>query len=223
MKKSYFFIILLTLTALAATTATNPELVRSIAKEDNVLENLTALLLGASTIIGIVVICKRPSSLKHISLSLSAISLIGLLDEISFGKRLFKLNSIQIGNNSQIDGIHDIAEITKNQILATSIKYSAITTATIILIGILLIFALFLFRDVVTRALQFLAAKKILSYLAVVLCCAILAQLIDIDIIDSYISTPLEETLKTLAALGLLYSQVQIFKLIKNDTAALGQ
>ncbi len=220
LRNSYFFIVLLTLTALVATTATNPELVRSIAKEDHALENLTALLLAASVLIGIIVTSRPPSSLKHISLGLGTISLIGLLDEISFGQRLFKLDSVKVGNNNYIDGIHDIAEISKIHILAAYTKYPETTTIAITLIGMLSILSLFLLRSVIARALRFLAANKLLSYLVVLTLLAKLAQLIDIDIIGSYIATPLEETLETLAALGLLYSQVQIYKLTRNDTAS---
>ena len=114
MQKLYFAITLLTLTALAGTAAIDPSTIREIAKEDHILENITVVILGASFALG--VITKRSQRLypKYLSLTLSSLSLIALLDEISFGQRIFNFHSIRIGGKYHLDGFHDIAEIAKN-------------------------------------------------------------------------------------------------------------
>ena len=116
MQKLYFAITLTTLTALAGTAAIDPSIIREIAKEDHILENITVAFLAASFILGFITTRTQKPYPKLLSLTLSTLSLIALLDEISFGQRIFNFQSIQIGDKFYFDGIHDIVEITKNAI-----------------------------------------------------------------------------------------------------------
>ena len=212
MQKLYFAITITTLVALAGTAAVDPSIIRELAQEDHILENTTVAFLGASFALGVITARTRKSYPKPLSLILSTLSLIALLDEISFGQRLFNFQSIQIGNKYYFDGFHDIAEITKNAIYKSneSIIYG-ITIAALLAIFIFSIYA-----SRIAEHIRFLAKEKLLWYFLIALCSAVIAQLVDIKILGSYISTPLEETLEAIAALGIFFCQLKIFRSAKS-------
>ena len=211
MQKLYFAITLATLTALAGTAAIDPSIIREIAKEDHILENITVAFLAASFILGFITTRTQQPYPKLLSLTLSTLSLIALLDEISFGQRIFKFQSIQIGDKYYFDGLHDIAEITKNTIYKSD--QNIIYGITIVVLLAALILRIYGSR--IAAYIQFLAQERLLWLFVIAFCSATIAQLVDIKILGSYISTPLEETLEAVAALGIFFCQIKIFRSTK--------
>ena len=211
MQKLYFALTIAILAALAVTAAVNPSIIREIAEEDHILENTTVAFLGASFILGVIITRTKKSYPKLLSLILSTLSLIALLDEISFGQRIFNFQSIQIGNKYYFDGFHDIAEITKNEILKSdqNIVYSIAIASTLAAL------VLGFYGSHIAKYIRFLAKEKLLWLLLIAICSASIAQLVDIKILGSYISTPLEETLEANAALGIFFCQLKIFSSTK--------
>ena len=139
-------------------------------------------------------------------------SLIALLDEISFGQRIFNFNSIPITDEYYLNGLHDIAEIAKNSISKSDQSIVVVIT----FVSFLAICMLGFYGGRIRKYIQFLAKEKLLWSFIIVLCSAATAQLVDIKILGSYISTPLEETLEAIAALGIFFCQLKIFRSTKS-------
>lgn len=211
MQKLYFAITLATLAALAGTAAIDPSMIREIAKEDHILENITVAFLGASFVLGVFTTRAQKTYPKLLSLILSTLSLIALLDEISFGQRIFKFQSIQIGDKYYFDGLHDIAEITKNTVYNSD--QNIIYVLTVVALSAAL--TLRIYGSRIAAYIRFLAQERLLWLFVIALFSATIAQLIDIKILGSYISTPLEETLEAVAALGIFFCQLKIFSSTK--------
>lgn len=88
-----------------------------LAQEDGFLENLSALLFFISFFLGTIIIrklsAKKIISSHHNSgyFCIPLISLLGFLDEISFGERIFNFQFIQVIDGLKLDGIHDIISL----------------------------------------------------------------------------------------------------------------
>ena len=161
MQKLYFAITLTTLTALAGTAAIDPSIIREIAKEDHILENITVAFLAASFILGFITTRTQQPYPKLLSLTLSTLSLIALLDEISFGQRIFNFNSIPITDEYYLNGLHDIAEIAKNSISKSDQSIVVVIT----FVSLLAICMLSFCGGRIRKYIQFLAKEKLLWFL----------------------------------------------------------
>ncbi len=73
--------------------------------EDSLVENLSAFFYISTFFLSLLFFIKSKKRRKALII-VSAVSLLGFLDEISFGERLFSLNMPHIGGN-KIDATHD--------------------------------------------------------------------------------------------------------------------
>lgn len=74
-------------------------------KEDSLVENLSAFFFLSTFFLSFLFFLKRKKHRKALII-VSAVGLLGFLDEISFGERLFALNMPYIGS-VKIDALHD--------------------------------------------------------------------------------------------------------------------
>ncbi|WP_413400008.1 hypothetical protein [Prochlorococcus sp. MIT 0714] len=109
--KLYFTSVIASFALFLVAVYLNPSNTDFIHKEDGLLENLSAGICFATFIFGIVLIL-RNCRYKKMLAGISFVSLLGFLDEISFGGRIFKIKYPRIfGVN--IDGIHDFLSVAK--------------------------------------------------------------------------------------------------------------
>lgn len=84
-------------------------------EEDHLGENLTALILGITFLLGLVLaVVLKPRKEKLLALGIGLLMGIALGDELSYGERLFELTMPKIGG-TRFDGLHDIVQIVWDQ------------------------------------------------------------------------------------------------------------
>jgi len=85
-------------------------------EEDALVENLTAIFFLLAFVLGLSFFFKLRRRRVHWSLAMLAfVALIGFLDEISFGERLFNL-SMPVWGGVQLDAVHDVVELVYKNI-----------------------------------------------------------------------------------------------------------
>ena len=99
MQKLYFGITLSAVALLIGSAAIDPFMIREIAKKDRFLENVTVAFLGASFALGVITTRTQKNYPKLLSLILSTLSLIALLDEIGFGQRILSSSQSKLETN----------------------------------------------------------------------------------------------------------------------------
>lgn len=81
--------------------------------EDRVVETATALLFLAAFIVGLAfLIAHRSRRYRVLLLIASSLGLVGFLDEISFGARLFGWSMPGMAGGGEFDGAHDFVILT---------------------------------------------------------------------------------------------------------------
>ena len=176
--------------------------------EDSLIENISAILYLVSFFIGLFFFLKHERHRKALT-AVSAISLLGFLDELSFGERHLGING-PLFYDVQIDGAHDFFYLAYKMALKTDFLYS-IYGILLLLTGILIITALLLkhrlkLKKLFTRIhneapLLFLLFFGILIFIALI---------IDLGIIESKFLFMIEELFEMLAALALLFCNLSI-------------
>ncbi len=179
-----------------------PDFLESISKEDHLLENLTTGLLLGTAFVGLINWKHRKGNTTAIAIY-TILAIIGFLDEVSFGQRLFGFTPPMAGGTS-LDGFHDLANMSR-KIISTNLQYHP-TQTFIISAGLLsaLLFCAFKFRFKISGAFKGLKKLKLASVVLSIALALLLSQLLDLNIIALSWSTCLEEILELIAALGLL-------------------
>ena len=95
-----------------------PDFLKSISKEDHLLENLTTGLLLGTAFVGLINSKRRQANTTAIAIY-TILAIIGFLDEVSFGQRLFGFTPPMAGGTS-LDGFHDLANMSK-KIISTNL------------------------------------------------------------------------------------------------------
>lgn len=87
-----------------------PNLHSIILGEDNLLENMTAILYLSSFILSCIYILKYQLIYKSY-LAIPLISIACFLDEISFGERMLNFQPLKTKNGFKLDGFHDLPDL----------------------------------------------------------------------------------------------------------------
>ena len=203
--KLYFTSVIASFALFLVAVYINPGNTDFIHKEDGLLEHLSAGICFATFIFGIVLIL-RNCRYKKMLAGVSFVSLLGFLDEISFGGRIFKIKYPHIFG-VRIDGIHDFLTVAKRLVKREIIEIpGGSLTAIFITAIILFLIAWTLYSFKLSSTILFNG-----PYLILFTCFAIfvvISQLIDLELLsidyNAYIIT-IEELFEAFAALSLLF------------------
>lgn len=172
-------------------------------REDSFMENLTVILFLESFILGFIFVFKLRKKIKQKIYSIfPLLGLIGVLDELSFGERIFNFTSPIVGEK-KIDGIHDFISFFYYEILELDRRQ------LMVIISMLSILFVFLFKLAVR--FDFLRIKNILKidipfkFVVFLIFFATLATFCDLDIIRFRGRVFLEELFEMNVALSLLF------------------
>ena len=179
-----------------------PELFNDLAKEDQLLENLTTGLLAGTVCLGLwLQRCQRTH--KPAIRGFTTIALLGFLDEISFGERLFDLKMPKAGG-TQIDGLHDLLNMFK-KIVITNANFHPIATAlTLAVIAGGLIKIAIWNRTSIAKFIEYSNNTKTFSTIAITIMAVFISQALDLEDFGLTTAKSLEETLELIAAMGLV-------------------
>lgn len=201
-----------------------PALRSPLVAEDQFLENLTAILFFDGFVLGLFFLAQvKNKKYRSIFSFIPLVSLLGFLDEISFGQRLFSIKMPVIGG-TRIDAIHDFNSVAKSQVSqllhVLSIKFpdiypllvSGIKMSAVVLV-IAGIFALTQKRKKIIASSQKLFQKyppfRLILFASSF---GLIAQLIDLEFFEHHFLVFIEELFEMNLALSMLFSSFAIAK-----------
>ena len=198
----YAYLAVLLLASSFALSFIIPDFLKSISKEDHLLENLSTGLLLGTAFFGLINWKQRQANTTAITVY-TILAIIGFLDEVSFGQRLIGFTPPMAGGTS-LDGFHDLANMFR-KIISINLQYHPTQTFIIqsILLSSFLILA-FKFKLKIYGAYKHLKKLKLVYVVLSTILAIALSQILDLKIINLSWSTCLEEILELIAVLGLL-------------------
>ena len=201
-KKLFALLSVLTLILFVSLGVADSGALIGISKEDGLLENLTAGVLFATFCLSSYFYFKL-KRVANIFLILGAFGLVGFLDEISFGRRVFPV-PMPKSHGLTIDGIHDLFHLTRN-VARTNLTYHPIETSIVISVFVITIACVWLntksFRQ---RVLAVLAKYEINDLALVIIFCVVVSQYIDTFEWRIFAYRTVEECLEFNAAAALM-------------------
>ena len=199
-QKNIIFLALAAMT-LALAAGISPEIEQHLSKEDGWIENITTLVLLATTALGLFSISKQILGRRAL-IFVSLASFLAFLSEISFGERLFDLDMPHAGGK-ELDGVHDLLHMFQ-KIYVVNYNYHPIKTLIIsaFLLAIAAISS-YIGRAKLLRLNTYLKTLRIRSIAIYAIAFAAAAQAFDLDMITHENHRILEEILELLAALCL--------------------
>ena len=180
----------------------NTRILIGIAEEDGLLENLTAGILFATFCLSSYFNfkCKRTLNLFLI---LAIFGLVGFLDEISFGRRMFPV-PMPKSHGLTIDGVHDLFHLIKN-VSRTNFTYHPVETSVVLSILLIIITCAWLNTKIIRqRVLAVLAKYEISDLVLVIIFCVAVSQSIDTFEWRIFAYRTVEECLELTAAAALM-------------------
>ena len=200
--KIYAYSAILLLIAGYVGSLTIPDFLQLISQEDHLLENLTTGLLLGTAFFGFMNWKQKQRNTNAVA-TCTAYASIGFLDEVSFGQRLIGFTPPMAGGTS-LDGFHDLANMLK-KVISINLQYHPAQTFTLFVL-LALTLAVIAIRRRSNLSNTFYHLKRLgLSFTILSIVSAIIiSQLLDLKIIALPWSTPLEEILELISALGLL-------------------
>ena len=183
-----------------------PELLNNLAEEDQLLENLTTGLLFGAVCFGLWLQVRQRAQRRAIR-GFTTIALLGFLDEISFGERLFELKMPKAGG-TKIDGLHDLLNMTKKIVINNAKFHPIATTLTLAAIATVLIATVLWNRRSVVRFIRYLIDTNTFSTFAMIVLAVFISQALDLEDFGWTAAKAVEETLELIAAMGVLTSLI---------------
>ena len=201
-QKIYAYSAVLLLASSFALSFITPDFLKSISKEDHLLENLSTGLLLGTAFFGLINWKQRQADTTAIGVY-TILAIIGFLDEVSFGQRLIGFTPPMAGGTS-LDGFHDLANMFR-KIISINLQYHPTQTfiTLSVLLSSLLILA-FKFKIKIYGVYKNLKRLKLVCVVISIILAIALSQMLDLKIINISWSTCLEEILELIAVLGLL-------------------
>jgi hypothetical protein len=176
--------------------------------EDSLIENLTAVLFLISFFIGFLFSIIGKIHRKGLII-VSAISLLGFLDEISFGERLFKLHMPEI-DGVKIDAAHDFFELAYRTISRLSAAYSTYAILLLLICIIIVTVLLLRYKSILTKTITstFRKPQYIMALFFTTFIC--FSLVIDLDFLYNEVWYVFEELFEMNAALALLVCSLSL-------------
>ena len=202
-----------------------PALRSPLVAEDQFLENLTAILFFDGFVLGLFFLAQvKNQKYRSILSFIPLASLLGFLDEISFGQRLFSIKMPVVGG-TRIDALHDFTSVAKSQVSqllhVLSITFpdiypllvSGIKISAVVLVGAG-IFALTQKRKKIIASSQKLFQKyPPFQFVLVAASFGLISQLVDLEFVKHHFLVFIEELFEMNLALSMLFSSFAIAKI----------
>lgn len=186
-----------------------PKLRRHIILEDCLLENLSALLFLLSFVIGVyALIFRRKIPHRKFLISVTILSLVGFLDELSFGERIFDIK-MPIIRGVKIDAVHDFLFLGYQLVGQKSIVLAIMILLPILLLAIGLI--LFGKKKVRLKELSyFFRNRPHITFIVIFGILLIISQTLDLHIVKWKLQYwfVVEEVFELNAALALVFANL---------------
>ena len=201
-KRIFIFFVFLILAVFVVLSISSPAALIALSREDGQIENLTAGILFATAFLSIFLYFKSKKR-DNIFLLFGFFGLIGFLDEVSFGRRLFPI-PMPKAHGLTIDGVHDLLHVMKN-VGRTNFTYHPIGTSVVLSIFVIVV-AYVLTRASISRQKILISLSKygISGLVLIIALCIAASQVIDTFELKIFAYRAVEECLELVAAMALM-------------------
>ena len=187
-------------------------------QEDGLVENLSAFFFLITFFVAFSLAIKKKGKNRALFL-ISAIGLLGFLDEVSYGERLFGLSMPEI-EGEPIDALHDFYEVGYFQLFKIIPTYAITLYLLLTSIAVGLLILLFIHKAKVWRELSM--TQRYPLYILMLLIVFLLVSALVIDFLGSSSvrgyrvpalshGTLLEEMLEMNVGIGLLFCSLSLY------------
>ena len=201
-KKIFALLVVLTLILFVSLGVANQSALIGISKEDGLLENLTVGILFATFSLSSYFYFKFKRK-GNIFLLLAAFGLVGFLDEISFGRRMFPV-PMPKSHGLTIDGFHDVFHLIRN-VARTNLAYHPVETSIVISAFVITVACVWLNTKMIRqRFFAVLAKYEIRDLALLIVLFVVVSQAIDTFEWRIFAYRTVEECLEFNAAAALM-------------------
>ena len=201
-KKIFALLVALTLILFVSLGVANQSALIGISKEDGLLENLTVGILFATFSLSSYFYFKFKRKV-NIFLLLAAFGLVGFLDEISFGRRMFPV-PMPKSHGLTIDGFHDVFHLIRN-VARTNLAYHPVETSIVISAFVITVACVWLNTKMIRqRVFAVLAKYEIRDLALLIVLFVVVSQAIDTFEWRIFAYRTVEECLEFNAAAALM-------------------
>ena len=201
-KKIFALLVVLTLILFVSLGVANQSALIGISKEDGLLENLTVGILFATFSLSSYFYFKFKRK-GNIFLLLAAFGLVGFLDEISFGRRMFPV-PMPKSHGLTIDGFHDVFHLIRN-VARTNLAYHPVETSIVISAFVITVACVWLNTKMIRqRVFAVLAKYEIRDLALLIVLFVVVSQAIDTFEWRIFAYRTVEECLEFNAAAALM-------------------
>ena len=201
-KKIFALLVALTLILFVSLGVANQSALIGISKEDGLLENLTVGILFATFSLSSYFYFKFKRK-ANIFLLLAAFGLVGFLDEISFGRRMFPV-PMPKSHGLTIDGFHDVFHLIRN-VARTNLAYHPVETSIVISAFVITVACVWLNTKMIRqRVFAVLAKYEIRDLALLIVLFVVVSQAIDTFEWRIFAYRTVEECLEFNAAAALM-------------------
>ncbi len=212
MKYVWVYLVLFAINVLIALAVYTwvPEYRPHFLMEDRLVENLTAFFYVGAFILALVFVFRSKEHQRAL-IVISAVALLGFLDEMSFGQRLFGLNMPHI-HGIRIDAAHDFfflgyISIRKYVLPHTTLVYSLIGIGAISAVMVTL-----KCRSKIIGTFTGSHHKEAYILASIFVCLGLFALVLDLDIVPYRITPLLEEIFEMNAAIALIFCSLSLLQ-----------
>ena len=180
-------------------------------EEDSTIENLSAIFYFISFFIGVIFFIRSKTNRRALKY-VSAISLLGFLDELSFGERLFNLKMPKF-SRVKIDGVHDLFDWAYTVITRLWVSERIYVFLFALFVIAVLIFGWLKYRFKIKKILPKIYDKPPFILFSFFVFLILIAMIIDLEIIEHEVLSLIEELLEMNSAIALLFCNLSLYKI----------
>lgn len=185
-----------------------PKLQYFLFAEDKLVEDLTVLFYLLSFLIGIYLIVRlKDKKHRKIYIAITFVSLIGALEELSYGQQIFKLKMPYI-YDVQIDAIHDFIELGHNILIEQGNTLLYFLLSAIFCFISIVVFLKY--RKYFSQIPDMLRKYPLFGFFLISLSFNLSAQVFDLNLVKPQLFVALEELFEMNGALTMLFATFSI-------------
>ena len=179
----------------------------SLQNEGHLVENMSAALYFGSALLGFFMLLRvKEKKTRIVYLVIPFLGLMGFLEEIGFGERLFNIQMPRIGN-FKIDGLHDLIQVAYWELAKHKYDYFWLY---LFLFAFFSVAAFFIIRRYHRHFMQALKAYPSYRFVLFSIGFLFVAQIHDMGFIDLEFGVFLEELFELNGAVGLFFASLSI-------------
>jgi hypothetical protein len=194
-----------------------PDLRDFLVAEDRLTEDLTALFYLLSFSLGIFLISRiKEKKYRRIYLAIPVIGLLGFLEELSYGERIFKFKTPLI-YNEYFDALHDLLPIAVNylQLHATFLLF-----VLPVLFFVLIAVVMLKYRRYIPGIPEFISSYPPTGFFLIAAGMILFAQVYDLNLVKPDFAKLIEELFEMNGSLALLFSVLSMRHVFTEDNSA---